>query len=380
MRKTLLSFSGTVVAMILSLSAGAQQKKNIIFKGKADPKYNGETIKLYNNKTKENDTAVIVNGSFELHATFTEPTRYMFASDYEVKMKGGFAPFGIVVEGPGVVRIDANIPSFYESKVSNAPAHEAVQWYNQRRDAMDKAFEKALGKKYGKPDLMTNPAYSKEPWFAAAENAYDSASDAHSNQVMEAMVRKFPNSIGAAYLMSVYGGSMPLRLQEELYGLFKDRVKQSSYGKSTFELIQARKYSAIGQQAYNFSMNNETGKAIDLASFRGKYVLIDFWASWCGPCVASFPKLKEVYAQYKEKGFEIIGVSTDKSEAAWQGAVKKYTNPWTQLHDTKEVASKYFAVKRLPTTYLLAPDGKIIAQDVHAEELGAKLESLLSSK
>nr|WP_277349416.1 TlpA disulfide reductase family protein [Pseudoflavitalea sp. G-6-1-2] len=177
--------------------------------------------------------------------------------------------------------------------------------------------------------------------------------------------------------MSVRSGSLPLSLQEELYGLFKDRVKQSSYGKSTLELIEARKYSAIGQTAYGFTMNNELGKAVEFASFRGKYVLIDFWASWCGPCVASFPKLKEVYEQYKNKGFEIVGVSTDKSEAAWQTAVKKYLNPWPQLHDTQNIAGKFFAVKMLPTTYLIHPDGKIVARDVHAEELGAKLSELL---
>lgn len=373
----MLSFPATCLALVISLTAGAQQKKDIIFKGKADPKYNGEKMQLYNNKTGETDSAVIVNGGFELRAAYSEPTRYMFASNYEARTQGGYAPFGIVVEGPGTVNIDADIASFNKSKVSNAPAHEAVQWYNEHADALDRKCEQVLIKKYGKSDLLTNRNYEKEEWFKSVLHDADSASDAHNNQVIEAMVRKFPNSIGAAYIMAVYSSSLPLKLQEELYGLFKDRVKQTSYGKSTLELIEARKYSAIGQTAYGFTMNNELGKAVELASFRGKYVLIDFWASWCGPCIASFPKLKEVYEQYKNKGFEIVGISTDKSESAWHTAVKKYLNPWPQLRDTQNIANKYFAVKVLPTTYLIDPDGKIIARDVHAEELGAKLGGLL---
>ena len=111
---------------------------------------------------------------------------------------------------------------------------------------------------------------------------------------------------------------------------------------------------------------------------RGQYVLIDFWASWCGPCIASFPFMKQVYAGYKDRGLCIIGVSCDKDRNAWLKALDKHQLPWTALLSpaSKGDALDLYGVSGIPTVILIAPDGTIIATDIEGKELKAKLEEI----
>ncbi len=119
---------------------------------------------------------------------------------------------------------------------------------------------------------------------------------------------------------------------------------------------------------------------VALSSLKGKYVFIDFWASWCMPCRASFPHLREVYKQYKDKPFEIFGISADADKKNWLGALKQENLDWTQVWDganKENGAVAKMGVTAFPTTFLIGPDGKIIAKNLHGEELDKKLEEVL---
>ena len=134
--------------------------------------------------------------------------------------------------------------------------------------------------------------------------------------------------------------------------------------------------TAINKKAISFSQKDTSGIEISLSSFKGKYLLIDFWASWCGPCRAENPNIKNAYQKYKSKGFEVLGVSLDNDKSAWTKAIINDSLTWTNVSDLKgwknNIGQKY-VVSAVPANYLLNKDGKIIAKDLRGEKLIKKL-------
>jgi peroxiredoxin len=143
---------------------------------------------------------------------------------------------------------------------------------------------------------------------------------------------------------------------------------------------QATGKIAIGFTAPDFTMADIDGKQVSLSSFKGKYVLLDFWASWCGPCRGENPNVVANYNKYKNKNFTVLGVSLDEDKAAWLGAIKKDNLTWTHVSDLKgwsNAVAKVYGVESIPFNALLDPSGKIIATDLRDEDLGKKLGEIL---
>jgi peroxiredoxin len=130
----------------------------------------------------------------------------------------------------------------------------------------------------------------------------------------------------------------------------------------------------------DFTQPDVNSKPVKLSDFKGKYILLDFWASWCGPCRAENPNVLKAYNTYKDKNFTVIGVSLDDSGEKWRKAIEEDGMPWIQLSDLKgfrnEVASQY-GIQAIPSTFLLNPEGVIIAKDLRGEALHKKLGELL---
>ena len=147
-------------------------------------------------------------------------------------------------------------------------------------------------------------------------------------------------------------------------------------------VIEARRNVAVGKKFADFEMTDMNGKTRKLSEFvgNGKIVLIDFWASWCPPCRRDMPNIVEVYKQYKNKGFEIVGVSLDSKKEAWEKGVKDLDINWMQLSDLqgwKNAGAKLYGVNSIPHTVLVDKDGTIIAKVLHGKEIGEKLAKML---
>lgn len=146
------------------------------------------------------------------------------------------------------------------------------------------------------------------------------------------------------------------------------------------ELVKNR---LIGGTAPEIRLPTPEGDTLSLEDYRGKYLLVDFWASWCGPCRRENPNVRRVYAAYKDKGFEILGVSLDRSEANWLKAIEQDKLPWKHVSDLKQwksIAAKTYGVHSIPYTVLIDPDGKIIAKRLRGAGLEKELERLLGSE
>lgn len=172
---------------------------------------------------------------------------------------------------------------------------------------------------------------------------------------------------------------------KELDALYKDlsaTLQNSEPGKTLKHAIDQAKITGIGAIAPDFTQNDVDGKPVTLSSFRGKYVLIDFWASWCGPCREENPNLVKTYNKYKDKNFTVLGVSLDRPDAKadWLKAIKNDKLTWTQVSDlnywSNKVAVLYF-IGSIPSNFLLDPYGKIIARNLRGDDLERKLVEVL---
>ena len=188
-------------------------------------------------------------------------------------------------------------------------------------------------------------------------------------------------------LVAAMFGSMGKNNQAFLkYGrLYMDKYKGEYDMLDKFvsdKMIQLKGAAGIGDEAINIVGDTPDGKKMDLKSLRGKYVLIDFWASWCGPCRRDNPHVVKLYNKYKDKGFDILGVSLDNNKAKWEAAIEKDQLKWHHISDLKGWSStlaKPYGVRGIPYTVLVDKEGKILAKKLRGAALDAKLKELFGS-
>jgi len=210
------------------------------------------------------------------------------------------------------------------------------------------------------------------------------------NRLRKPVLKKFiidnPGSYMALVSLSEYGGSFPdVAIIYPMFKKLAPEVSNSTLGREYHKFLTDRENLVSGTKAPEFTQNDTAGKSVSLSAFRGKYVLLDFWASWCGPCRAENPRIRQLYQDFGNRNFTILGISLDAADGktAWIKAINDDHLNWTQVSDLKHWSNsvaKLYSIYAIPQSFLIDPNGIIIAKGLNYQELKNKLNQVLPQK
>ena len=326
------------------------------------------------------DTTRLSKGRFSFTGTIGEPAPARLILDYTGEGMGQAAQAGHILYlylDNGTVKMKSP-DSLQNSRFIDSPINEEHLAYLDFIGGQIQDLAARMNQKM----MQATPVQLNDTAFTAQLNReYRQLLDERS-QKQQQYVRDHPDSYFSVVALSESVSSdFDVEVIEPLFVSIDEKYRESFPGKAFAQRIEAAKTIGIGKKAPGFTQNDPDGNPVSLSDFQGKYVLLDFWASWCGPCRQENPNLVKAYAAYKEKGFEILGVSLDNKDGkeAWVKAIEKDGLTWTQVSDlnswNNEVARSY-GVREVPQSYLIDPQGVIVAQNLRGEALEAKLKEI----
>ncbi len=367
-----------VLILIFPVSLLAQTVSYTI-KGKVGNVYSSAKVYLAHKNTPAIyiDTATIQNGQFEFKGTITDPypvTLILSSTDSDKHNKREYLTFYLESDIINISSTDSFSNAVIKGSKVNAD--------NEKLQTALTLNEKKL-QAYLSEWRSTHPGEKQMDSVDLADyNARYKVYKEAQMQVYIDFIKENPNSFISLDAIKYIAGTSPDYLKiAPLFNSLSSDVKNTITGKEYAKFLKGVKTTAIGEMAPEFTQNDPNGKPIKLSSFKGKYVLVDFWASWCSPCRAENPNLVKAYNKYQEKGFEILSVSFDdaKGKNAWLAAIKKDGLIWKHVSDLKGWKSKVaelYAIKAIPQNVLLDKTGKIIAKNLRGEALNTKLEEI----
>lgn len=335
-------------------------------------------IDYSDNGTGGEDSTVLVNGSFTFTGNISGIATARMALDHTGKGKGHAVYTGDVIyfyfgkEQIAIVSKD----SLENAKFTGSKVYDEYIAYNKIIGGSIMALTKAVNADFnsGTDEQKKDPAYLK-----AVDTRYRSNIKAREEKMFQ-FAKDNPNSYFALVALSEAAGSkVDVAKVEPLFKALDVKLKATDMGKELAQRIAANGATAIGQVAPLFTQKDMVGKPISLESLRGKVVLVEFWASWCGPCRAENPNLVKEYNLYKDKGFQILSVSLDNSRENWLKAIEVDGLPWLHVSDLKgwnNEVGRLYGVRAVPASFLLDRDGKIIGNGLRGEPLNKKLAEI----
>jgi len=333
-------------------------------------------------KTLKDSSAITADGKFSLSINATSDVVY------NLRLQNDVSQFVTIINDASKINLDVDFnkrTDFYN--VSGSKASKSIQEYltkitGMQKDRFTVYFQIDSLKKNNGDSLLVQDLTIKQQQISNEEKAYT-----------QQTVLQSTNSSLSLFILSTYQGMARdpnFRVNgftdEEVVGLlndvlnkFPERTDIAGIRNSVESGIPKLKW--VGKQAPEISLPDTEGRTVKLSSFRGKYVLVDFWASWCGPCRRENPNVVQAYNQFKNKNFTILGVSLDRQKEAWEKAIVEDNLNWTHISDLKYWQSEVvpiYQVASIPFNVLVDPDGKVVAENLRGNALEQKLQQVLN--
>ena len=321
------------------------------------------------------DTAKVEEGKFKFEGKVTEPALYILAID-------GVQSKSFLILENGEINIEINKDSVFTNKISGTYNNEQLTEFNANGARIQKklkAFEKSNG------DKMTQAMTTKDTAVINQLRKQYSEIQKEMQTSSEKYVKEHPKSFISALLVdALFNSNSPdVKEIQGYYDSFDADLKKTKVAQGILKKLEEYKSVTVGRKAPEFTATNPDGKQVSLKESLGKVTIVDFWASWCGPCRKANPGVVALYNEYHDKGLNIIGVSLDKPGEAdkWKEAIAKDQLAWPQVSNLKfwedPIAASY-GVKAIPATFILNQAGVVVAKDLTGDALKAKIAELLS--
>jgi peroxiredoxin len=368
-----------IICVTTHLFSQKNCNSNFIFNGKVIGEDSGFIHLAYFDSLKKyvNDSCSLNNGSFQFKGIIKGTTRATFYGNRRSRSVDDPNWTEIFLE-PGEMKATVKVNEFKKAEITGSKSQNDFEIFNNKIDSLNAKWKNTF-------DALDNAKSVNDT--SKVQKIYDEQLPQYQNQssrVTLNFIKEFPNSDISGYLL-FNEINLSLDSLKFYYSLLSPSVQQSFYGNNVDSSIIKQEKLQIGMLAPDFTQIDLYGNQISLKKFRGKYVLLDFWASWCIPCREEHLYLKKAYAKYHDKGFEIIGFSMDgpENKSAWMEAIKKDDLPWIQLCDFKVwnsdliIEYNYLGGKGIPANFLINPGGKIIAKDLRGDDVEKELSKLI---
>jgi len=313
-----------------------------------------------NSVSKAGIDSALVNDetlSFLYHG---EPNAFIISTKPDMGSDGSNRLLAMFISGESDITIRGHIDSLQNIRISGSKIHDETMSFNK---------EIIMPLK----NVLSSTPYTETDKRDSIENKIKSS--------FTKFIEEHADSYSGLLILyqQILNKDFTEKEAKKLLTLFEYKYKDSYYFKTCIESLDNVKHIEIGKKAPNFSSLDLDNKVVRLSDYKGKYVLLEFWSSWCGPCISEMPFLVKAYDEYKNEGFEIIGVSLDTNRDTWKRTIKEKNLSWTQISDLKgqqnEIAMLY-CVRAIPRSFLINPEGVIIEINLRDYQLTKKLEEI----
>lgn len=379
MKKGLI-FTWLMLVVAYAFAQEQEQKTDgWVIQGFLDGNYKADKVYLVeeeyiNGPSKIIDSAKVVDNRYEFKGPRVDVPKMYFIKSADPNCLSPITP--VFIEN-GVIRVRANADFFLNREVSGTVNNDLFSLYNAVTEYGVDSIRRVFV-----IDRMIHPDKDRE----TQTKEFDARTDflnSRNLSVQKNMVETYKDQVFAPFMI-YWEMKADLSLDELKAWRQKidPKLNNHPYTKQLDEYIRLAAFG-VGSVMPNFTLKTPDGKDISLNDFKGKYVLVDFWASWCGPCLREMPNVVKLYKECKGKNFEIFGVSLDNKKDAWVKAIKANGMKWPQGSDLKGWGSepaRLCNVSAIPFTVLIDPEGEVIAIDLRGEQLHAKVKEVLGKK